>query len=88
VKIADSLRGEDNVRFVKSYTAPLLLMTGTNDRVTPSSFAETLYAKSATAESKRRIAIVEGKGHGDVMASETAIAASRELIRLAGTPGD
>ena len=88
VKIADSLKGEDNVRFVKSYTAPLLLMTGANDRITPPSFAQTLYAKSATAESMRRIAIVEGKGHGDVMASENAIAAYRELIRLVGTPGD
>jgi pimeloyl-ACP methyl ester carboxylesterase len=68
--IAPALLAEDNEARLKTYTGPLLLLTGRLDPVTPPKFATDLRALSRSAD--KRVVIVDGATHGDVMTFEAA----------------
>ena len=64
---------------------PLLVLVGRDDRTTPPSLSEALYVASPLPEGRKRLAIIDGAGHNDVMLSPQTIAAYAEFLRrLAG----
>lgn len=78
IKIAPALLKESNTAALKNYTGPLLVMTGSLDKITPPRFSETLLAASPSPN--KRMAIVPGANHGDVLAFPPALTAYRELL--------
>ena len=65
LKIAPALLTRSNTEALRTYTGPLLLLTGSKDPVTPPRFAQKLAATSAS--SVKRAVIVPGASHGDAM---------------------
>jgi uncharacterized protein len=72
LKIAPALLLENNAARLKSYRQPLLLLTGSKDAITPPRFAQSLYSVAASTDKK--VLIVEGANHGDVLAFSAATA--------------
>lgn len=81
IRIAEALKQESNTERLRRYSGPLLLVTGTNDDVTPPKFAASLFATSASAA--KRQAIIEGATHGDAMTFPAAIEAYTRFLREA-----
>lgn len=66
LKIAPALLAESNVEAVGRHRGPLLLITGSNDAVTPPRFMQPLLAASPSPN--KRAVIARGAGHGDALA--------------------
>ncbi|WP_245850254.1 alpha/beta hydrolase [Longimonas halophila] len=75
---ADSLRQEDNRARIASIEVPLLIVGGSDDGITPSEMAETLYDDART--SSKELVIVEGGGHNELYASDAMRTAYRSLL--------
>ena len=85
VEIDEALRGRGNLANMAAIDEPLLILVGRDDRTTPPSLSEALYAASPLPEGRKRLAVIDGAGHNDVMLSPQTIAAYAEFLRrLAG----
>lgn len=85
VEIDEALRGRGNLANMVAIDEPLLILVGRDDHTTPPSLSEALYAASPLPESRKRLAIIDGAGHNDVMTSPQAMGAYAEFLRrLAG----
>lgn len=73
LKIAPALLAESNERIVRNYGGPLMVVTGSKDRVTPPAFANALLA--ASASTNKRIVIAQGADHGEAMMKPDAVRA-------------
>lgn len=78
LKIAPALLAESNERVVRDYCGPLLLVTGSRDRVTPPKFSQALLAASASAN--KRVVIAQGADHGDAMMKPDAVRAYAAFV--------
>jgi hypothetical protein len=82
LKIAESLRRQGNLQQMRRLEEPLLLMVGTEDKAMPPRFSRELFAASTLPPERKRLAVIEGTGHNDVMEHAAAIAAYREFLGL------
>ena len=60
------LRGRGNLEAVRRLDEPLLVMVGSEDRVTRPRFSRELYEAAAVAPGRKRLAILNGAGHNDL----------------------
>jgi hypothetical protein len=63
---AESLRGRGNLEAVRRLDEPLLVMVGSEDRVTRPGLSRELYAAAAVPPGRKRLAILNGAGHNDL----------------------
>lgn len=78
VEIADALRKPDNLDRIRSIQAPLLIVTGQNDRVTDPAMGRRLY--EAASGSYRKLLEVEGGSHNALYEHPDVQNAYRDLI--------
>jgi len=62
-----ALVGEDNVARVQRYRGPLLVLVAADDITTAPTMSRALAAASATPDSLKRLAVLPGSGHDDVL---------------------
>lgn len=84
VQIAPSIVAIDTRRGVGAYTGPLLIVAGGADRTTPQVLAERLYAAAATPAADKRLLIVPGAGHMQVLDSTELAAALAQFAAQNG----
>ncbi|MBB1398500.1 alpha/beta hydrolase [Pseudoalteromonas sp. SG44-8] len=65
INYSDGLLEFDNLKIVKQYKSPLLIITGENDTQTPISLAKSLFKHAAS--SQKQLYIASGKHHGDTL---------------------
>lgn len=83
VEVAEALRAQDNLARIRGIDAPLLVVTGENDRVTDAEMGRRLY--EAASSSYRKLVEVEGGSHNDLYEEAEVRSAYRNLIdRIAG----
>jgi hypothetical protein len=63
---AESLRGRGNLEAVRRLDEPLLVMVGSEDRVTRPGFSRELYEAAAVSPGRKRLAILNRAGHNDL----------------------
>jgi fermentation-respiration switch protein FrsA (DUF1100 family) len=78
IEVDERLRGEDNLDRARRMTAPLLVVGGTKDQVTPPDMARALH-EAATAPSKDLL-LLDGGGHNGLYARPAYDAAYRALL--------
>ena len=86
VEIDPSLRGRGNLAVMPHIDEPLLLLVGAKDGTTPPSLSQGLYAASTLPEGRKKLHVVAGAGHTDVMTRPGAIAAYRAFLAELGAP--
>jgi len=77
VTVDPSLMAVDNIRAVKTYTGPLLVIGAEKDSQTPVVLSQRVIDASATPASSKRLVIALGANHGDVLRSPESAAALR-----------
>lgn len=80
--IAESLRGQGNLQQMTRLAEPLLLLVGSEDEVTPASFSRELFQASTLPAGRRRLSVVPGAGHNDVLAHPAAVRAYGDFLAL------
>jgi len=80
VEIDETLRGRGNLTNMSRIDGPLLILVGQNDRTTPPPLSQALYAASPLPAARKRLAIVPGADHNNVMTRPQAIAAYRAFL--------
>jgi len=68
LNFSDELARVDNLKVVESFTAPLLIITGEDDKQTPPVLAETLYHHALSKQ--KQLYIVKGKHHGNALTGD------------------
>ena len=88
VDIDPALKNDDNLKRVRSLTAPLLVVGGTEDPVTNPEMARRLYAEAAS--DSRRLVMVEGGAHNGLYDEPEVQAAYQDLMErvVAAAPAD
>lgn len=76
--IAESLKGESNLRMVRSLDVPLLLLAGEKDQVTSPDMARTLYEEAVSSE--KQLVVVDSMGHNHLYRDEGYREAYRSLL--------
>ena len=84
VEIDETLRGRGNLANMAAIDEPLLLLVGRDDSTTPPSLSQALHAASPLPEGRKRLAVIPGAGHNDVLLKPEAIAAYRDFLRRIG----
>lgn len=69
VEIDEGLRGRGNLTHMDKITSPLVVLVGSDDRVTPPELASRLFEASPLLESQKRLIVADGKGHDDAALS-------------------
>jgi len=82
LNIAESLRGQGNLQQMNRLEEPLLLLVGSDDDVTPAAFSRELFAASTLPATRKRLAVVEGAGHNDVLTHPTGLRAYADFLDL------
>lgn len=80
IRVANSLKGQGNLRNMTSLTEPLLLLVGSLDKVTPPILTERLYKASSLPGGRKSFVVVEGASHNDVLLKPSAIKAYQEFL--------
>jgi alpha-beta hydrolase superfamily lysophospholipase len=80
VEIDETLRGRGNLANMGRIEEPVLILVGSEDRTTPPSLSEALYAASPLPEGRKTLAIVAGAGHNDVLLRPEARRAYAALL--------
>jgi fermentation-respiration switch protein FrsA (DUF1100 family) len=80
VRLADTLKGQGNLRNMTALAEPLLLLVGSLDKVTPPILSERLYKASSLPEGRKSLVVVEGASHNDVLLKPSAIKAYEEFL--------
>jgi fermentation-respiration switch protein FrsA (DUF1100 family) len=63
---AESLKGQGNLGNVRRLDEPLLVLVGSEDRVTPPRLSSALYRAATLPPGRKRLAILDGAGHNDL----------------------
>jgi hypothetical protein len=79
-RIADSLRGRGNLANMPRIEEPLMILVGERDRTTPPRLSQALFAASPLPEGRKRIAVIAGADHNNVMAQPQSIEAYRSFL--------
>lgn len=80
--ISESLRRQGNLQHMDALDEPLLLLVGERDDATPARFSRELFQASTLPAGRKRLAVVEGAGHNDVLEHPAAVAAYRAFLGL------
>jgi len=80
VEIDEALRGRGNLANVARIEEPLLLLVGEKDRTTPPALSRGLLAGSPLTEGRKRLVVVRGANHVNVMEKPEAVAAYRVFL--------
>jgi alpha-beta hydrolase superfamily lysophospholipase len=67
VEIDETLRGRGNLANMGRIDEPVLILVGAEDRTTPPSLSQALYAASPLPEGRKTLAIIPATGHNDVL---------------------
>jgi len=86
VRLDEALRGRGNLPTMKAIAEPLLILVGQQDSSTPPRFSSALYQASPLRPGRKRLVVVPGAGHNDVMAHGETISAYREFLDELGPP--
>lgn len=78
LEIDDALRGIDNAENLSGYEGPTLLIAGSEDRQTPPELTEKLY--EASPSEHRRLVIVEGASHNNLLYKEETSRAIQQFL--------
>jgi pimeloyl-ACP methyl ester carboxylesterase len=68
MEISESMRGAGNLERVRRSRAPLLVLVGERDEITPPALSRRLYQQAATPDSLKRYHVLAGAGHNNVPA--------------------
>ena len=79
VELSEPLRGIDNVVAASGFAGPALVLEGERDDVTPPRLARRVY--EALPSASKRMVMVAGAGHNDVLSSAAARPAYCEFVR-------
>jgi uncharacterized protein len=82
-EIDPALRGRGNLANMPRIEEPLLILVGRDDRTTPPSLSQALYAASPLPAGRKTLAIVAGANHNNVLLQPEAIAAYRSFLAAA-----
>jgi uncharacterized protein len=82
MRISESMRGAGNLERVRRIGAPLLVLVGEKDDITPPPLSRRLYQQAATPDSLKRLHVLPGAGHNDVPAHPDFARAYTEFLRL------
>ncbi|HEX6372550.1 MAG TPA: alpha/beta hydrolase [Longimicrobium sp.] len=82
VRVSESMRRAGNLERVRRIRAPLLVLVGERDSVTPPPLSRRLYQQSATPDSLKRLHVLAGAGHNDVPAHPDFARVYTEFLRL------
>ena len=88
VEIDETLRGRGNLANMGRIEEPVLILVGRDDRTTPPSLSEALYAASPLPEGRKTLAIIPGTGHNDVLLQGAARRAYADFLARIGAPVD
>lgn len=83
LRFEDQIASEDNIAHVKQWDAPLLIMIGTEDNITPMFMSEELYEAASTQT--RELLKIEGGNHNDLPGFEEYREAYLRLIDALGS---
>jgi uncharacterized protein len=78
--IAPTLLDPSNLRVLRAYHGPLLLVTGSADDETPPGFVDELFRASATAAGDRHMFIASRREHGDAFGDSAAVDEYKKFI--------
>lgn len=78
--ISESLRGQGNLQQMSRLDEPLLLLVGSEDKVTPARFSRELFDASTLPAARKRLVVVPGAGHNDVLGDATALRAYADYL--------
>jgi pimeloyl-ACP methyl ester carboxylesterase len=85
VRLDETLRGRGNLARMAAIDEPLLILAGEQDRSTPPRFSEALHRASPLGPGMKRLVIVPGAGHNNVLTHREAMAAYRTFLDRLGT---
>ena len=88
LEISEGLRRQGNLQQMDRLDEPLLILVGAKDDATPARFSRELYAASTLPPERKRLAVVEGAGHNDVLQHPAGVAAYRAFLALTGRAGE
>jgi fermentation-respiration switch protein FrsA (DUF1100 family) len=80
VRLAESLKGRGNLRYMNRLDEPMLLIVGEKDNVTPPRLSQGLYEASSLPASGKTLTMVPGAGHTDAMRHPFALQAYRGFL--------
>lgn len=66
VRVSESLARSGNLERVRRIDAPLMVLVGANDPITPPALSQRLYAEAAAPPSRKRLHVIPNAGHNDV----------------------
>ena len=84
VTLAETLRGQGNLRNMASIDEPLLILAGLEDKSTPPQLSKDLYDASHLPVGRKTLILVEGAGHNDVLLKPAAMEAYQDFLRTIG----
>lgn len=79
LELSEPLKGIDNVEAVSGYAGPALVLEGADDKVTPPRLATKVY--EALPSPSKRMLVVPGAGHNDVLSNPATLPAYCAFIR-------
>ncbi|MDQ3056844.1 MAG: lysophospholipase [Pseudomonadota bacterium] len=68
VEVEASLREAGNLPVMRTLDEPLLVLVGANDKATPPKYSRELFEAAAVPAARKRLVVMEGRGHNDVLA--------------------
>jgi pimeloyl-ACP methyl ester carboxylesterase len=83
VDVSESMRRAGNLERVRRIRAPLLVLVGERDNITPPALSRRLYQQAATPDSLKRLHVLAGAGHNNVPAHPDFARVYAEFLRLA-----
>ncbi len=82
VRVSESLARSGNLERVRRIEAPLMVLVGANDDVTPPALSQRLYTEAATPASRKRLHVIAGAGHNDVAVRPAFRTAYAEFLNI------
>lgn len=82
VKADADARKESNVERIRQVGVPLLVLVGAKDRVAPPDMAHRVFEAATLPAERKRLHVLAGSGHNDVMANVEFRAAYEEYLRI------
>jgi hypothetical protein len=85
---AESLKGQGNLENVRRLEEPLMVLVGSEDRVTPPGLSRALYEAATLPPGRKRLAILEGAGHNDLDRHARFREVYESFLSLVSDPGE
>jgi uncharacterized protein len=87
VRVSESLSRSGNLERVRRIDAPLMVLVGANDDVTPPALSERLFAQAASPATRKRLHVIPGAGHNDVPTRPEFRSAYAEFLNIVTSAG-